>query len=252
MPTVSPAASLAAVRARLKDSSINNPTLTEDDVDAAIQSAVKGDYSRHRPRQVVTDITGTGSSYYKLTGTVSGWVDDVSRVEAVEYPALDPASASAGAPEYLEPWEWEIYLKSTDMYLRLKTVQPSASETVRITFTAQHIHLAAGPTDTVFARDLEAVLDLAAALGCAAAIGRTAPAHDGIIKSGVLRDTEQARWEAAYRLWLKRYQNHMGIDTDKGVETSLASVIITPGLQPQPGEFGGQWLTHRRQRLYRR
>lgn len=250
MPT-SPATSITAVRSRLKDASLTNPSLSDDDIDVAIQNAVKGDYSRHRPLMLVKDITGTDKAYYKLTGTVAGWVDGPARVESVECPALDPGAAGAGAPEYLEPWEYELYQKGTDVYLRLKTVVPSASETIRLSFTGQHVHDAT-PANTIPPDDLIAVLDLAAALSCAAVMGRMAASHDGIIKSGISsRGEEQARWDSAYRLWLKRYQNYMGIDTEKGVETSLASVVFSPGIAPTAGEFGGAWMTHRRHRLPR-
>lgn len=247
MPT-SPTTSIDAVRRRLKDASLTNPTLSEGDIDGAIQDAVKGDYSRHRPCLLVKDITGTGKAYYKLTGIVTGWVDGVSRVESVECPALDPASASAGAPEFLELWEYELYQKDADVYLRLKTVTPSASETIRLTFTAQHVHDAS--TNTVRADDVVAVLDLAAALASAVAMGRAASVNDGIIKAGLNRDGEQGRWSQAYYVWLKRYRNHMGIAVDDGMESSLASAVFSPGMSPSGTTFG-TWMTHRRVRYPR-
>lgn len=135
--TTSPEADILAVRRRIKDTHASHPFLDDDDIDSAIQLAVTGDYSRHRPREVVVDESGTGTPFICLSD-LEEWEDNFSRVVSVEYPALDITS-DTGPPQYLDPVnEWREYDNASKRYLHLRTTTPAVTDTLRIILTKTH------------------------------------------------------------------------------------------------------------------
>lgn len=90
-------------------------------------------FSKDRPRKMIADITGNGTKVYALSGTVTSWINRFSSIKKVEYPInSDPKS-------YLQSDNFSIYEAATDTeQLVLKNSAPSASETMRITYTSNH------------------------------------------------------------------------------------------------------------------
>ena len=115
----------------------NDDELDQDRRDAQILAAVDR-YSIDRPKTYTDDYTGTGSKYLAATTAMPSWVEGFSRVVDIEYPAT--ASPDDEDPQYLEPEDWrDDYWRTVasvrTRYVYLPNHQPSASETLRITYT---------------------------------------------------------------------------------------------------------------------
>ncbi len=98
-----------------------------------IQEALK-QYSKHRPREIIKDITGDGTYDYAIATNLTSWVKGFSIVKKIEYPADERI------PTYLEEDDdYQIYEKETGQILRLINDTPAATEKIRVTYTALHI-----------------------------------------------------------------------------------------------------------------
>jgi hypothetical protein len=195
------------------DIDATNPLLADaTTLDNAISAAV-AKYQTDRPRLVTADVTGNGTPYYVLVGTgalLASWSDQFSVIERIEYPA--EAVGADYVPTYLsrqDDWH-EEYRDASKTYLRLRTVSPSASETLRITYTAPHTHTSV--TDTVPAADLEALYDLAAHYACLELGTKMAGSSDSVISADSVnyRDS-QLRYRQQAQEWLASYNRRMGI-----------------------------------------
>ena len=107
--------------------------------DTQIKAAVE-DYSRDVPKTTAGDVTGAATRYYALTGetpALASWVDGVSQVTEIEYPAV--TIASGDLPQYMEPGDWQDdYEVAAVVYLLLLNHTPAATETMRITYTVPY------------------------------------------------------------------------------------------------------------------
>ena len=213
-----PSATRLAVRYRLIDTDATNPLLSDSTtLDNAIAAAV-AKYGQDRPRVVVADVTGNGTPFYVLVGSgavLSAWADQSSVIEHIEYPAA--AVGADHVPTYLsrqDDWQ-EDYRDASKTYLRLLSVSPSASETLRITYTAPHTHTSV--TDTVPSADLEALYDLAAHYACLTLGTKMAGSSDSVISADSVnyRDS-QLRYRQQAQDWLASYNRRMGIATGDG------------------------------------
>lgn len=111
-----------------------------------IKSAVER-YSGDAPDTIAEDEVGDGGKYYAISGLAS-WVEGFSRVAAIEYPAQ--AVSSDAIPQYLEPEDWrDNYWASNVRYLFLPNHSPSATETMRITYTVPYEWTASSITTAV-------------------------------------------------------------------------------------------------------
>src|SRR4030042_225217 len=63
--------------------------------DHYLQEAV-GTYSKHRPREIIEDITGDGTYDYSIATHLISWIKGSSVIKSIEYPA------NQRVPEYLE------------------------------------------------------------------------------------------------------------------------------------------------------
>lgn len=235
-----PTTTVDKVRRRLVDLSATNP-LTDDYtvLEEAISAAISR-YSQDRPREIVDDVTGTGATVYPLTGgskVVDAWVDGVSRVVSIDYPA---ATVSGDfTPTWLDPdLDWTLYQDTTTIYLRFRNHAPAATETVRLTYTTTHTHDTV--TDTVPAQDLDALCDLAAHYACLALATKAAATQDSLIAadSTNYRDS-QLRFKQQADAWLKSYEDRMGI------KDGVAGASATADWN-RSNTVGQSWLTHHR------
>lgn len=90
-------------------------------------------FSKDKPKEFLTDITGNGTGLYQLTTTVANWANRFSIVKRVEYPINNFPQT------YLAADNFSKYKSSTDIEkLAFKDISPSAAETIRVTFTGLH------------------------------------------------------------------------------------------------------------------
>lgn len=244
-----PAATRSAVRYRLLDLDATNPLLTDaTTLDAAISSAV-AKYGQDRPLEVVEDEAGNGSPFFVLVGSgavLASWQDGSSQIQRIEYPAS--AVGADYVPTYLDrqdDWD-EGYRDASKTYLRLKTVVPAATETIRVTYTAPHTHTSA--TNTVPSGDLEALYDLAAHFACLALGTKMAGSSDSTISADSVnyRDS-QLRYKQQAEAWLASYNDRMGISTgDTGGGSGGSGVVgaSAVGDWDRTYQSGAPFLTH--------
>lgn len=130
--------------------------LTDDAKNDAFREALTT-YSIDRPRTVVEDLSGDGSTYDFTLG--ANYLDGFSQIHRVEYPAGERPA------QYLEPDDYGIYRTSSTAKLRLHDYTPGATETVRVTYTARHTlnGLDSAVSTTIETAHLEAIVRLAAA-----------------------------------------------------------------------------------------
>lgn len=236
-----PSSTVDKVRRRLADLSTTNP-LAEDYtvLDEAITAAVTR-YSQDRPRRVVEDEAGNGTPYYVLVGAgalLTSWVDGFSRIAWIEYPAA--AVSATHAPTYLQqPDDWvEDYQDASKTYLRLLSVTPTASETLRIAYTAPHSHTDA--SDTIPTGDVDALCDLAAHYACLALATKMAASQDSLISADSTNYRDgQLRFKQQAEEWLKSYQSRIG-QAASGTSGASATADWDRGYQ----NSRLTWLTH--------
>lgn len=104
--------------------------LTQADEDAALKQAATL-YSNDRPNLTVVDITGSGVFDLALPALAE---EGFLKIKSVEY----PYDAGNQEPALLDRDQWKIYQTPSGKVLRLLKATPSASETVRVTYTRQH------------------------------------------------------------------------------------------------------------------
>lgn len=236
----SPANTKLKVRYRLMDVDLVNPLLADETLlDEAISQAVDR-YSRDRPREIVEDETGAGSGYFVLVGAgavLASWVDGFSEILSIDYPA--GAISATYAPTWLSlDDDVRYYRDATKTYLYLPNAQPSASETVRITYTARHTHTEV--TDTIPTGDLDPLCDLAAHYACLYLATRAAGTSDSTIAAdGVNYRDAQLRWKQQAAEWLARYQTALNLSETGDVAGASANADWDQRL-----ESGWNFLTH--------
>ena len=155
--------------------------LQPDDKDRLLSQAVLI-YSKDRPRDIIHEITGDGTSYdFAMPGS---WVDGFSNIIAkVEYPADDYQN-----PAYIEDDEWTFFRKLvssvTTKYIRFTTFIPSSGKKARFLYTVPHT--LNDTTNTVTDNDIEAVIALAASLCFWALAAKFAQTTDPSIDADVI------------------------------------------------------------------
>lgn len=229
------------VRWRLLDVDLVNPLIVDaSTLDESIAMATHR-YSQDRPREVVEDETGAGSPYFVVVGAgavLASWVDGYSSVQRIDYPAA--AISSSYTPTPLDPGrDWAYERDASKTYLRLTSAVPTASETVRITYTAPHTHTSV--TDTVPANDLDALCDLAAYYACLQLGTKAAGSSDPTIGADSVnyRDS-QLRYKQQAELWLTSYADHLG-QSDDGKPAGASSWA---NWDSRNIAVGRPWLTH--------
>ena len=198
---------------------------------AAVSVAVKK-HSGHRPRIIVEDEIGNAGFDYAITN-LANWSDGFSVIRQVEYP-VDDTDADA---DILQDDQWTIYEKPAGKYLRFVQDKPATTESMRITYTAQH-----SCTDTectIKAIDEDFVQFLAAAYFCDMLATYYAQTQDSTIQAdSVDHKSKASEYAARARVYRKLYYDHLGI---KEGETVAASVTRD---QDMKSSWGGDKLTH--------
>lgn len=205
--------------------------------DRAIGQALL-EHSRHKPLEIVEDLSGDGGYAYALSGLAS-WDEDFSSVLAVEYPVDDTDEDQ----QILNPGEdWKVYKAPTGRELHFLFDKPAATETFRVTYTAPHAVDA--DSSTVASMDDAAVQTLAAAKFCRILAARNAANEDSSMAADSVDHVSKRReYEAAAKSYEAEYYDHIG---------------AKPKSAPKPGCAFADWdvdnqdgsdrLTHGRRR----
>lgn len=223
-----------AVDAQVRD---DCDAISDDQRDAAIAAAVAR-YSVHRPRRVTEDlVVGAGG----VVPIAAGAYDpDVHQILSVEYPVGE------SPPAYLGP---ECYLtRSIPAGAELVAVLGCipAGATARVTRTAPHDVVAR--TDTVPARDREAVAAWAAALLLDELAARGAGTTDSTIAADAVDYGGQAdRYRRLARAHRDRYYELLGLDRAAESRPGAAGAQVSLGRRRL--STGGAPLTHHYGRL---
>src|SRR5574341_1426778 len=199
------------------------------DKDKAIGEAVK-EYSRHRPRERMHELAGTGSAY-EFT-MPSDWEDGFSALRGdVEYPA------GKRTPESIEREDWQLY-RDPSLGLRFRPLHhtPAATEKVRFLYTVRHTVDAT--TDTIALADREAGGKLAASYGARALAAYYAQTSDPTRAADAVnyRTKAQDYTMLADKL-LKAFKDHLGLRDTDSVPAAGASIDLSVDLQPGGDRF---------------
>lgn len=219
---------LASIRAKVTGivSDDSGKLINPGDFDRNINAAISI-YAKHRPKLKVMDVMGNGTNDYDLP---TGWNDEFSIIEAIEYPIGDvPATM-------LDHDDYEIYQSPTAKKIRLKNATPSASESFRATFTILR-------TDTTIPdSDVDALCNLASALCLEELANAYAQTSDSTIAAdSVNYRTKSYEFSQRAKRLMQIYKEHMGIKEDD--ITPPASAVVDLDMK-YPG--GRERLTHPR------
>jgi hypothetical protein len=197
----------------------------------AINKAVKT-YSKERPRLVVEDEDGTGSSDYLLT-LLADWSEGFSVIKTIEYPVDDTVAEAS----VLRDDGWKIYQKPTGKCLRFLNEKPTAVEDFRVIYTT--LHVCTDEACTIPSGDEAAVQMLAAAEFCDMLATYYSQTQDSTIAAdSVDHKSKASEYATRARTYRKLYSDHIGT----GGGTGAASVTRDQELD---GSFGGR-ITHPR------
>jgi hypothetical protein len=213
--------------------------LPSGDRDALLQQAILQRYSKDRPRELVSDQTGNGTSLLAMPQTTSNppevFEDGFSVLLRIEFPiGIIP-------PSLILEEDFQQYRSPSGLQVMLLGTTPSVSDQVRIGWTARH----KSDGSTVPDVDFEAVCDWAASLCYEALAGIYAQTGDPtIMADSVNYRTKSQEYTGLAKAAAKRYFNHMGISADdKNPEVEAA--IATGSLHEVLG-VGLDRLTHRK------
>lgn len=212
--------------------------LSPDDRKAFILQAITQRYSKDRPREIVSDHAGDGTSDLALPSAAGAtFEEDFSRIKQIEYPIGDLP------PTLIEDDEWQFYRTPAALKVRLLTVKPTAAESVRFTWTTTHKE----DGTTVAVPDFDAVCDYAAGLCFAALAAKFAQVGDPTIGADTVNyRTKSQEYMALAKAAKQRYFDHLGIDAGGAVEGGSVGPAVSVGEVDQDLGLAGDRLTHPR------
>ena len=182
----------------------------------AVTMALKT-HSRHKPRTVVEDESGTGAFDYAITA-LAKWSDEFSTIRQIEYPVDDTDEAA----DILEDGDWTIYEKPTGKVIRFLADKPATGKSFRVTYTGVHDFSGAASACTVAAFDEEAVQALAAANFCKMLSVYYSQNQDSTIAAdSVDHKSKAAEYRSQARMLAAVYYDHMGIKEGQPRPASL-------------------------------
>ena len=209
-------------RARVQDQSATNPHLDSSaDLTPAIRSALAR-YSHDAPQQVISEFAGNGGQYYGLLASLTLFKEGFSSILGINYPAA--VIATNDTPVVLDPkLDWMILpvnvatVRTLELYL--PNHKPTASELVRIAYTAMHTlkDLDAAAATSVFTGDESAFYDLCGAKAADQIAAFLAQKGEPTIAADVTNHSDAAyRMQKVADRLMGEYFRKMGFN-DKGV-----------------------------------
>lgn len=194
--------------------------LSDDSRDGFIRQAISDRYSKDRPRIVVTDVDGAGTSDLPLPAGPDDepFEDGFSVIRTIEYP-LDQIP-----PAYLEDSDWRLYRTPDGLVIRCLLITPTADQHARFEWTLRH----AADGSTLPGCDIDAICDYAAALcmvGLAA--GYIQLMDSSIPSDSVNYRTKSQEALAQAKQFRAQYFAHIGVEADAaGAEVIGAAFSI--------------------------
>lgn len=206
------------------------------DRDAFLAQAILQRYSKDRPHEMTTDVSGNGTQLLDLPSSGSDVFEDgFSLIRSIEYPV------GSVPPELLLAEDWLLYRTPSGQKIQIASATPNDSDTLRVAWTARH----RDDGSTVPDADFWAVCDLAAAL-CYEALAAiyTQTTDPSLAADSVNYRTKGQEYLALAKSVRARYFQHLGIDpADAGGGTGPA--IATGNLYETQGS-GLDRMTHPR------
>lgn len=196
----------------------------------AIGSA-RAEYENLFPREVVLEITGTGSFDYQITGTPwAAYVDGRSSITQIRYPVVvgDPA------PPRVDDEDWVVVRTPTGLFLRfLNGLRPSAAQKFWVYFTAQHT--LSGAASTVPPADDDALADLAASFACLMLSAYYEQTGDSTIQADAVdRPRRTDTYRALAKQYRETYKEKLGLNVPTRAGFAVAD-LNPPASAPQVG-----------------
>ncbi len=221
----------ARVRALL--GGVSTAQLPNADIDQHVFAAVR-QFSLDRPRIVFADYTGDGATFQ--LGIPTGWVNDFSWVEAIEYPQ------GQRPPVFLDPAEIELYpVASAPTAIQLNWTTPAVGTTSRLSYAVPYpLPDTNAATDLIPAVAFEFVAKLAAAGGATQLAGRASPNTRPNFPSADIAgvEGEEKRWLDIADDYRKEYQGYVGTSGGR----APASAVIDWDASSDWVYTAGRWL----------
>jgi len=186
-------------------------------LDSSMESAVE-EYSRLRPRILVQEYTGDGTTYdFSLpTDFTLGF----SRIISIEYPAGERS------PVYLKPQYYFIYRKPTATVLRL-LITPQSTKKFNVAYTA--LHKVDATTDTIPSSDFEAVCFLAAHYIAQALAAKYAGYWEPTLAADIVAyRTKNREYQEVATNFLTLFKLHLGMKPKDVTLPALSFIDIAP------------------------
>ncbi len=180
--------------------------LTDAQLEDIMQTEATEIYSTHRPYKRIGDISAASSYSYEINSTVlTGWVDEISYIDKVLYPADEYQNPE---DEQVAFEDWEIYEDTTKKYLRFTGETPSTG-TIRVFYYGMHSIPDSGDA-TIYTNDLGAFANLSASLAALSVANYYGNTANSSITADVVayRDKSDVWGTRSKNLWT-RYFNHL-------------------------------------------
>lgn len=98
-----------------------------------ISEQTRQHFNRDKPRELIGDITGDGTSTYTLTSIITGWSNRFSRIVSIEFPSGEQD------PIILQTKKYFLYRPdNTNETLNFRFVTPGTNQTIRLNYTVPH------------------------------------------------------------------------------------------------------------------
>jgi hypothetical protein len=177
--------------------------LTPEEKDRHLQEAIRI-YSKHRPREIVKEIAGDGNYDYSIASNLSYWIKGFSRIKSLEYPADERE------PSYVDEDDFMVVEKEAGQYIHFLVDTPSATQTLRVSYTG--LHILSDAENTIPESDQDAVCNLAASL-CSGALAQAyALTSDSTISAdSVDHRSKSQEFSSRAKVQKQSYLNHLAL-----------------------------------------
>jgi hypothetical protein len=227
----------AAMPAVVRDEA-NRLTANGATLDRFAVQAIVDRYSNDAPLEIVSDVDGNGTSFVDVPvdPDEKGVFDaGFSLLRSIEFPVEQVP------PQFLEAEDYRLYRRPGATKIMLSSAAPSASDVLRVTWTARH----AADGSTVPDKDFYAVCDYASSLALEALAAIYVQAGDPSINADAVNyRTKSQEYLTLAKAIRKRYFQHMGIE--EGVSGTDNPAAMSIGNMNNVQNSGVDRLVHGR------
>ena len=191
-----------------------------------------------------TDWTAFGTDsagILEVEASTPGWRSLMGRPLQVEYPAADISVDEA--PNLLDDDEWEVYLTSEGLFLRLVNRRPASTETLRLTIGEPYEWVEGdSPSIDTPPPHFEAISYLGASLSCDMVASKFGQKRSSTLNADVADRSNQGTF---YRTQANRYRAYYSRVLGIGKEAMVPPSSTVLDIDAQP-PMGGDYLFHGR------